>query len=215
VRYRRISGCTELSDDGFASSQLLWARCAEVPCRTSAYLSPPPSGGAIMKVGSGSRAVLTGSPSPLMGPAHHHVDPTASALAANQPCRPIRHGSFSAVSLRHLAGVGLDLMLAIPAPNDQSEVSPRGAAESRWRSRGGFQLPASPIPTLRRRLVALQRRRWLACRTRFELVEDALQGADSRRQWVAIFGDCVFSSAARASFSSSVRSSVAIVSNMG
>jgi hypothetical protein len=33
-------------------------------------------------------------------------------------------------------------------------VSPRGAAESRWRSRGGFQLPASPIPTLRRRLVS-------------------------------------------------------------
>src|ERR1700719_1556757 len=27
----------------------------------------------------GSRAVLAGSPSPLMGPAHYHVDPTAAA----------------------------------------------------------------------------------------------------------------------------------------
>jgi hypothetical protein len=31
-------------------------------------------------------------------------DPTASALAAHEPRGPIRHGSFSAVSLRHLVG---------------------------------------------------------------------------------------------------------------
>src|ERR1700731_2310682 len=46
-----------------------------------------------------------------------------------------------------------------------------------------------PIPTLARRLVALQRRRGIVGRPRVELVEDALQGADARRQWVAIFGD--------------------------
>jgi hypothetical protein len=83
----------------------------------------------------------------------------AAALAANQPCGPIRHGSFVAVPFGHLRGVRLDLRLAIPAPHDQSKVSPRRAAQSRWRSRGGFQLPASPIPASRRRLVALRRRR--------------------------------------------------------
>ena len=43
----------------------------------------------------GSRPVLAGSPSPLMGPAHHHVDPRAAAEAAHKPRGPIRHGSFS------------------------------------------------------------------------------------------------------------------------
>jgi hypothetical protein len=40
----------------------------------------------------GSRAVLAGSPSPLMGSAHHHVDPAASALAW---CSAISGGSGS------------------------------------------------------------------------------------------------------------------------
>jgi hypothetical protein len=146
--------------------------------RMTAPRSTRRAAGVPRSVSLGSRAVLAGSPSPLMGPADHHVDPSTAALAAHEPCGPIRDRHLSAVSLRHLDGIGLDMMLAIPAPDDQSEVSPRGAAESRWRSRGGFQLPASPIPTLRRRLVALQRRRGIVGRPRVELVEYALQGAD-------------------------------------
>lgn len=77
------------------------------PTRRTAFRRSGLSGGAVMNGGSGSRAVLAGSPSPLMGPADHHVDPSAAALAAHDPCGPIwdRH----LVSLRHLDGIGLDL----------------------------------------------------------------------------------------------------------
>jgi hypothetical protein len=113
------------------------------------------------------RAFLLPSPA-----AHYHIDPSATALAAHKLCRPIRNRRLSAVSLRHLARVRLDLMLAIPAPHDQSKVSPRRAAECGWRPWFGFQLSASPIPALRRRLVVLQWRRGLANGLGSDLGED-------------------------------------------
>jgi hypothetical protein len=45
---------------------------------------------------------------------------TAAAFGADEPLSPIRHSSFGAVSLGHLGGVGLGLMLA--APNDQPDL---------------------------------------------------------------------------------------------
>jgi hypothetical protein len=75
-----------------------------------------------------------------MGPAHHHVDPTASALAAHKPRGPIWDRHLSAVPLGHLGGVGLDLMAAILAPNDQPDLGGGSVAERHQPSGIGFHL---------------------------------------------------------------------------
>jgi hypothetical protein len=53
-----------------------------------------------------------------LGSAYDHIDMTAPAFGAHQPIAPTEHGSFGAVPRSHLAGVGLNLMLAILAPDD-------------------------------------------------------------------------------------------------
>jgi hypothetical protein len=47
---------------------------------------------------------------------------------------PIGHSSFGAVSLGHFAGVGLNLMLAILAPNDQPDLGGGSIAERHRRA---------------------------------------------------------------------------------
>jgi hypothetical protein len=57
-----------------------------------------------------------------LSPAHHHIGLPAAAFGTDLPLAPIGHGHLGAVSLGHLGGVGLNLMLTILAPNDQPDV---------------------------------------------------------------------------------------------
>jgi hypothetical protein len=43
-------------------------------------------------------------------------------IGADQPLSPIRHSRFGAVPLGHLGRVGLNLVAAILAPNDQPDA---------------------------------------------------------------------------------------------
>jgi hypothetical protein len=53
---------------------------------------------------------------PIQGPAPR----------TDEPLTPIGNGRFGAVSLRHFGGIGLNLMLAIPAPHDQANTGSSG-----------------------------------------------------------------------------------------
>jgi hypothetical protein len=66
---------------------------------------------------------------------------TAAALRADQPLSPIGHRRFGAVSLGHFGGIGLDLVPAILAPNDQPDACGGSVAERR-RAGLGFHLMA-------------------------------------------------------------------------
>jgi hypothetical protein len=71
---------------------------------------------------------------PLTG--NHHIDLPAAALRTDQPLAPIEHWHFGAIPSSHLGGVGLDLMLAFLAPNDQRDS---GSTTERHRCAGvGF-----------------------------------------------------------------------------
>jgi len=59
---------------------------------------------------------------------------TAAALGADQPLSPIGHRRFGAVLLGHLGGIGLDLMAAILAPNDQPDAGGGSIAERHRRA---------------------------------------------------------------------------------
>jgi hypothetical protein len=48
---------------------------------------------------------------------------TRSSWVSEPPLAPIEHRRCRAVSLGHLAGVGLDLVLTVLAPNDQADLS--------------------------------------------------------------------------------------------
>jgi hypothetical protein len=82
---------------------------------------------------------------PLLGTAHHHIDPRAVALTAHQPRRPIRHGRLGAVSLRHFGRIRLDMMAAVLTPYDEPQVSSCGAAKRRRRARPRFHRTACAI----------------------------------------------------------------------
>ena len=73
------------------------------------------------------------SRSPLRS-GHHHIDLPAAAAGTDQPLAPIEHGRFGAVPGSHLGGVGLDLMLAFLAPDDQPDLGRGGDAERHRRA---------------------------------------------------------------------------------
>jgi hypothetical protein len=75
---------------------------------------------------------------PRLRPAHHHVNLPATAAGTDQPLPPIEHGGPSPVPSSHFGGIGLDLMLAFLAPNDQSDVGGGSVAERHWRAGFGF-----------------------------------------------------------------------------
>jgi hypothetical protein len=70
----------------------------------------------------------------LLGSAYDHIDLTAAAFGADQPLAPIGHGRFGAVLLGHLGRVGLDLVAAILAPNDQPDAGSGGATQRHRRA---------------------------------------------------------------------------------
>ena len=59
----------------------------------------------------------------------------AAALEADEPGAPIEHRRCGAVSLGHLDGVGLDLVLTILAPDDKAELGSGGATQRHRRAR--------------------------------------------------------------------------------
>jgi hypothetical protein len=73
-----------------------------------------------------------------LGSAYDHIDLTAAALGADQPLSPIGHRRFGAVSLGHFGRVGLNLVAAILAPNDQPDAGGGCIAERHRRAGLGF-----------------------------------------------------------------------------
>ncbi|MGA7862796.1 MAG: hypothetical protein WCA23_02155, partial [Stellaceae bacterium] len=81
----------------------------------------------------------------------------AATAGADQPLAPVEHGHFGAVPSSHLEGIGLDLMLAALAPDDQPDAGLRGPFDRVKRCRTRRQ-PAARIKTEdERRMVAKQR----------------------------------------------------------
>lgn len=70
-----------------------------------------------------------GARSKATGTAYDHVDFPATAHEAHQPLAPLRDRGLGAVSLRLLGGIGLDLMVAFLAPDDEAHASLGGVAE--------------------------------------------------------------------------------------
>jgi hypothetical protein len=69
-----------------------------------------------------------------LGSAHDEIDAPATALGAHQPRVPIGDGHLRAVALGHLDRVGLDLVPAIGAPDDQPHISRSSVAERHRRA---------------------------------------------------------------------------------
>jgi hypothetical protein len=99
--------------------------------------------------GSESRASTRLTALSLLGSAYDHIDLTAAALGTDQPLSPIGHGRFGAVSLGHLGRVGLNLVTAILAPNDQPDAGGGSIAKGRRWAGLGFHPEAAPnkLPT--------------------------------------------------------------------
>jgi hypothetical protein len=70
----------------------------------------------------------------LLGSGYDHIDLMAAAFGADEPGAPIEHRRFGAVPLGHLGGIGLDLVAAILAPNDQPDAGSGGATQRHRRA---------------------------------------------------------------------------------
>ena len=75
----------------------------------------------------------------------HHVNLAAAAFGTDKPPAQIDNCRFGAVPSRHLRGIGLDLTAAIPAPDDEANVSRSGVAERHRRAGLGFHLIGSIV----------------------------------------------------------------------
>jgi hypothetical protein len=105
------------------------------------------------------------------GSRNDHVDRPAAAAGTDEPVAPIKHRRFGAVAFGELTGVGLDLMLAITAPDDEPDAGRRQRSRASSEGRGRIST-ACPVAALRRRFIALQRRQGLANGLGSELGED-------------------------------------------
>jgi hypothetical protein len=72
--------------------------------------------------------------------AHHHINFVAPAMGTDQPLSPFGNGSLGAVSSRHFGGIGLNLMSAFEAPDDEPNTGSRRAAECHRRAGFGLHL---------------------------------------------------------------------------
>ena len=72
-------------------------------------------------------------------PRHYHIRLTAAAARTDQPLAPIEDGRFGAIPSSHLGRVGLDLVLAILAPNYKPHVGSGGATQRHRRAGLGLQ----------------------------------------------------------------------------
>ena len=74
--------------------------------------------------------------------ARRRKEPGAAALRAGEPARPIAHRQISAVLLGLFAGVQVDAVQTIRAPDAQQQMCPGRAAEG---CRTRFAFPALPL----------------------------------------------------------------------
>jgi hypothetical protein len=74
---------------------------------------------------------MAGSGLPLR-PGYDHIDLSAAAVGADEPSAPIEDRRCRAVLLGHLAGVGLDLVPTVLAPNDEPDLRSGRTAKRRW-----------------------------------------------------------------------------------
>ena len=74
-----------------------------------------------------------GATLPPRRPGHHEIDLAATALRPDEPLAPIENVSGS-----HLRGVGLDLMLAGFARDDQADLGRGGSAQRHCRAAVGL-----------------------------------------------------------------------------
>jgi hypothetical protein len=81
----------------------------------------------------GADVVPLNSSAPL-GAGHHHIRIVAPATRTDEPLTPIGNGSLGTVSSRHFGGIGLNLMLAIPAPHDEANMGSRRVPERHRRA---------------------------------------------------------------------------------
>ena len=79
---------------------------------------------------------------PLAG--HHHIDFVTPAPGTDQPTSPLGNGSFGTVPPRHFGGIGLSLISAFEAPDDEPNTGSRRAPECQRRAGFGFH----PLPPL-------------------------------------------------------------------
>jgi hypothetical protein len=76
----------------------------------------------------------TDRPVSSLGARDHEIDLAATALAADEPLVPVGDGQLGTVARCHRGGVGLDLVPAIAAPDDQPDAGSRGAAQCQRRA---------------------------------------------------------------------------------
>lgn|SRR5271165_360558 len=91
------------------------------------------AGDAADHVRSGGAGATEVTLSPLC-PAHYHVDLTAAAPGADQLSAPVENSDLGAVAACMITGVGLDLMPAISAPDDQPHAGRSGVAQRHRRA---------------------------------------------------------------------------------
>jgi hypothetical protein len=74
----------------------------------------------------------------------HHLYRLAGCHITNRPAARA-HGRFGAVTSSHLGRVGLNLMLAFPAPHDQPDACGGSVAERHRRAATGFHRDNRPF----------------------------------------------------------------------
>jgi hypothetical protein len=69
---------------------------------------------------------------------HHHIDIVAPATGTDQPLAPIENRCLGTVPPRHFGGVGLNLIAAFEAPNDEPNTGSRRVPQSHRQADFGF-----------------------------------------------------------------------------
>jgi hypothetical protein len=99
---------------------------------------------------------------------------------------PIGNGSLGAVSSRHFGGIGLNLISALEAPDDEPNTGSRRAPEGHRWAGFGFHLTASTVSSATRRLITLRLGERFAFRFGSDHVANLSQRLNARRERVAI-----------------------------
>jgi hypothetical protein len=119
-------------------------------------------------------------------PTHHHIEISTCRPQREQTSRSRQSSTGVSAPYRAAisAGIGLDLVAAITAPDDEPRMS---SGYCRVSTAG--LCSGSPAPRPARRRIPLRRRQRLAGRLRSELRQDGPQSADARGERVTVVLD--------------------------
>src|SRR5580704_8683675 len=106
-----------------------------------------------MLTGISNRSSFGFSP-PLAG--HDHIGIVAPTTGTNEPLMPIENRRLGTVSSRHFGGIGLNLMSAFEAPDDEPNTGSRRTPECHRWAEFGLHLTASAVSSATRRLITLR-----------------------------------------------------------